>query len=136
MMVGSHESTSVMLLDIADLTETSASQVSFGLSIKFVGYGFASMLIGWLLDHVINRQVAHIVGVAGSAISFFLIPLTPHIYVYYAAQFMNGFMNTIIDVSTFTCSKSECKHANGDNSERQKSCVLRCCNLMQRRYQH
>ena len=90
----------ITLVDVAELTESTVATVSIGLSVMYVGYCIGSLIIGWLLDRV-NRQLALLVAVAGSAAAYMLIPIVKSLPYYFAALFVNGMLYVAVDVASF-----------------------------------
>jgi MFS family permease len=99
LVIGTQESVTVMFLDIAHITHSTLPDIAFGISMKFVGYGIAYTIVELLPNRC--RQITFTTAVILSSLSFSVLSMTPHIHVYYGAQFMNGFMAALIDTSVY-----------------------------------
>ena len=98
---GLQEIVPVTLLDIAELTHSTAADVSFGISAKFIGYLCGSLFFGWALDRI-NRQIALSFAIAVYTAALSTIPLTKSLSLYYVAYWINGFLAVAVDISSFT----------------------------------
>lgn len=89
------------MLDIAENTHSSFSQVTWGLVVRSVTYCIGSLAFGYAFERM-NRQIGFAVSLIGVAIPIFLVPFIGNLYLYWGSEVSVGFFGAAMDVAPNT----------------------------------
>lgn len=93
-----YEITGATLSDMADQTSSTFYTVSYGITIRTIGYLIGSLVSGWAYNRM-NRQIGYTLALIISAVISLCIPFQTCIITYFISLLITGFCGSGMDVA-------------------------------------